>query len=106
MQGRTDAYSRNVAGAIACLMLIGATPVLRAEEMGSTPLGPESRKDAREGKPDLATTHDPGLYLVVDDHWIAEQAGLKRVVNRARPLPRPIIWPDDPKTEADCSGGM
>ena len=90
---------------IVCLLLIGATPVLRAAETGSTPLGPESRKNARQGKPDLATTHDPGLYLFVDDHWIAEQTGLKRVVNRARPLPRPIIWPDDPKTEADCAWG-
>ena len=30
---------------------------------------------------------------------------MKRVVNRARPLSEPIVWPDDPKTEADCAWG-
>lgn len=51
------------------------------------------------------TTHDKNLYLLVDDHWIAEQQGLKRIINRAKPLDEPIIWPDDPKTEADCAWG-
>ena len=39
------------------------------------------------------------VVMFVDDHWIDEQIGLKRVVNRARPLLRPILRPDDPKTE-------
>lgn len=51
------------------------------------------------------TTHDPGLYLFVDDHWIAEQRGLRRVVNQAKPREEPIIWPDDPRTETDCAWG-
>jgi hypothetical protein len=51
------------------------------------------------------TTHDPNLYLFVDDHWIARQQGLTRVCNRAQPLEKPIIWPDDPKTETDCAWG-
>jgi hypothetical protein len=64
---------------------------------------------AREG-PGVAiesphTTHDPGLYLFVDDHWIADQRGLTRIHNRAQPLDKPIIWPDDPKTETDCAWG-
>ena len=51
------------------------------------------------------TTHDPGLYLFVDDHWVADQQGLTRIHNRAQPLEEPIIWPDDPKTETDCAWG-
>ncbi len=51
------------------------------------------------------TTHDPGLFLLLDDHWIAEQRGLRRVVNQAKPLEEPIIWPDDPRTESDCAWG-
>lgn len=51
------------------------------------------------------TTHDPGLYLFVDDHWIAEMSGIERIVNRAQPLDEPIVWPDDPRTEADCAWG-
>ncbi len=51
------------------------------------------------------TTHDPDLYLFVDDHWIAHQQGLTRIHNRAQPLEKPIIWPDDPKAEADCAWG-
>ena len=54
---------------------------------------------------DPLTTHDPNLYLFVDDHWIAEQAGLVRIVNRPEVLPEPIIWPDDPKTQQDCAWG-
>ena len=51
------------------------------------------------------TTHDPNLYLFVDDHWIAEQHGVKRIFNRAKPLDTPIIWPEDPKIECDCAWG-
>lgn len=61
-------------------------------------------RDAGAGR-DPLTSHDPGLHLFVDDRWIAEQAGIKRVINRARPLPEPVIWPDDPATEADCAWG-
>jgi hypothetical protein len=66
---------------------------------------------AQQRNPDISaprdplTTHDPNLYLFVDDHWIAEQQGLRRIVNRARPLEKPVIWPDDPKTETDCAWG-
>jgi len=52
-----------------------------------------------------ATTYDPNLYLFVDDHWIEQQQGLKRIHNRARPLDEPIVWPDDPRTETDCAWG-
>ena len=48
------------------------------------------------------TTHDSNLYLFVDDHWIAHQHGLTRIHNRARPLEKPVIGPDDPKTETAC----
>jgi hypothetical protein len=58
-----------------------------------------------DSPPDPSTTHDPNLYLLVDDHWITEQDGLIRIINRARPLDQPIIWPDDPETEADCAWG-
>jgi hypothetical protein len=58
-----------------------------------------------KGRSDPLTTHDSNLYLFADDHWIAEQHGLKRVVNRARPLETPIVWPDDPRTETDCAWG-
>jgi len=51
------------------------------------------------------TTHDSSLYLFVDDHWIAHQQGLTRIHNRAQPLEKPVIWPDDPKTETDCAWG-
>ncbi|GDY10072.1 hypothetical protein LBMAG52_35580 [Planctomycetia bacterium] len=51
------------------------------------------------------TTHDPNLYLFVDNHWIAQQEGLTRIHNQARPLEKPIIWPEDPQTEADCAWG-
>ena len=51
------------------------------------------------------TTHDSDLLLFVDDHWIAEQQGLRRVVNHAQPQSEPIIWPDDPRTETDCAWG-
>jgi hypothetical protein len=51
------------------------------------------------------TTHDPNSYLFVDDHWIEKQEGIQRVYNQARPLDKPIIWPDDPKTETDCAWG-
>lgn len=54
---------------------------------------------------DPLTTYDPNLYLFVDDHWIAEQIGLVRVLNRPEVLPDPIIWPDDPKTQQDCAWG-
>jgi hypothetical protein len=47
---------------------------------------------------DPETPYDPGLHLFVDDRWIAEQSGLKRVVNRIRPLPEGVIWPNDPKS--------
>lgn len=52
-----------------------------------------------------ATLEDERLYLFVDDHWLAEQTGAARVINRAQPLPEPVLWPDDPKTEADCAWG-
>ncbi|MSR60576.1 MAG: hypothetical protein EXS05_23530 [Planctomycetaceae bacterium] len=58
-----------------------------------------------EGPRDPLTTHDPNLYLLADDHWIAKQLGLRRVINRAKPLENPIIWPDDLKTETDCAWG-
>ena len=51
------------------------------------------------------TTHDANLYLFVDDHWIEKQQGLTRIHNQARPLEKPIIWPDDPQTESDCAWG-
>jgi len=51
------------------------------------------------------TTYDPNLYLFVDDHWIEKKQGLKRIHNQARPLEKPILWPDDPKTESDCAWG-
>jgi arylsulfatase A len=54
---------------------------------------------------DPITSHDPYLCLFVDDHWIAEQSGLKRIVNRARPLAEPIVWPDNIRTETDCAWG-
>jgi hypothetical protein len=61
------------------------------------------KPNARRSAPPI--THDPNLYLLADDHWIAEQSGLKRIVNRARPLPEPIVWPDDPRTETDFAWG-
>jgi hypothetical protein len=51
------------------------------------------------------TTHDPGLFLFVDDYWIVRQQGLRRVVSQAVPLEEPIIWPDDPRAETDCAWG-
>lgn len=52
---------------------------------------------------DPATTHDPGLILVVDDRSIARQAGFERVFNRA--VPAPVVALDAPATEADCAWG-
>jgi hypothetical protein len=54
---------------------------------------------------DPLTTHDPRLYLLIDDGWIAEQEGLTRVINQARPLPEPIIVADDPRTQRECAWG-
>lgn len=54
---------------------------------------------------DPLTTYDPRLYLLLDDQWVAEQSGLQRVFNQARPLPEPIIWPENPRTETDCAWG-
>ena len=59
----------------------------------------------RSAAPDPLTTHEPNLYLFVDDHWIATQKGVRRVVNRPKLLKEPVVWPEDPKTEADCAWG-
>lgn len=52
-----------------------------------------------------ATTHDPRLWLFLDDRHLAQQQGLRRVKGQARPLDKPILWPDDPAHEADCAWG-
>jgi hypothetical protein len=65
----------------------------------------EALRSAKNRATDPLTTHDSDLYLFVDDHWIAEQTGLVRVVNRPEVLPEPVIWPDDPKTQQDCAWG-
>lgn len=65
----------------------------------------QQRGGGKNRTTDPLTTHDPNLYLFVDDHWIAEQTGLVRVVNRPEVQPQPIIWPDDPKTQQDCAWG-
>ncbi|NLX12909.1 MAG: hypothetical protein GXY44_04540 [Phycisphaerales bacterium] len=57
------------------------------------------------GTTDPLTTEHPGLYLFVDDYWIAEQEGLSRLLNRPEVLPEPIIWPDKPQVEQDCAWG-
>jgi len=54
---------------------------------------------------DPLTTHDPNLYLLVDDRWVARSNRLVRVMNHPQVLPEPIIWPDDPATERDCAWG-
>ena len=54
---------------------------------------------------DPKTTHDPNLYLFVDDHWIAKQHGLVRVLNQPRVETAPIIAPDDAMHERDCAWG-
>ncbi|MCA9105398.1 MAG: phosphodiester glycosidase family protein, partial [Planctomycetales bacterium] len=51
------------------------------------------------------TPFDPRLHLLLDDHWIAKSEGLVRVHGQAVPMPEPILWPDDPRTEADCAWG-
>jgi len=51
------------------------------------------------------TTHDPRLWLFVDDRHLARQSGLRRVIGQAQPLERPIIWPEHPESEADCAWG-
>lgn len=56
-------------------------------------------------EPSPLTTHDPDLYLFVDDHWIAEQRHLTRVLNQPRVLAEPVIQPDEPLTERDCAWG-
>ena len=70
----------------AYLVFMLASPRLEAAETGS------------------ATTHDPGLYLFVDDHWIAEQTGLKRIVNRAKPLPSRSSGPTTPRPKPIVPG--
>jgi hypothetical protein len=52
-----------------------------------------------------SSTHAAGLYLFVDDHWIAQTQALKRVLGAPEILPEPIIAPDDPRTERDCAWG-
>ena len=64
----------------------------------------------REGLPrpspsDPLTTYDPHLYLFVDDHWIERRDELERVVNEPRPLPEPVVWPEDPRTQSDAAWG-
>ncbi len=59
----------------------------------------------RSVAPDPLMTHDPNLYLFVDEHWIATQEGVRRVVNHPKPLKEPVVWPEDPKAEADCAWG-
>jgi len=51
------------------------------------------------------TTHDPNLFLFIDDHWIEKRQGMTRVYNQALPLDLPVIAPDDPRTEIDCAWG-
>ncbi len=54
---------------------------------------------------DPATTYDPNLYLFVDDHWIERRDYVDRVLHQARPLPAPVVWPDDPRHEEDAAWG-
>ena len=79
------------------LLLAVGIPALRTSILA----GSEKKKiDA-----DPVTTFDPHLYLFADDHWIAESTGLERIINRAQPLDEPVVWPDDPWTEADAAWG-
>ena len=40
--------------------------------------------------------HDPQLHLMVDDHEIAEQKHVKRIMNRVKKHPRPVLMADRP----------
>ena len=71
--------------------------------LGSSPVSASGDKAPRPGDP--STTHDPHLHLFVDDHWIARQSGLARVVNQPQPLPEPVFPPHDPQHEQDCAWG-
>jgi hypothetical protein len=40
--------------------------------------------------------NDPDLHLLVDDHEIQEYINLKRIINKPRKLPEPLIVSDPP----------
>ena len=40
--------------------------------------------------------HDPHLHLMVDDHEIAEQKHVKRIMNRMKKHPQPVLVADRP----------
>lgn len=66
--------------------------------------------DQKRGAPhraatDPLTTHDPHLYLFVDDRWIEKAEQLTRVVHQPEPLPAPVIFPDDPGTQSEFAWG-
>ncbi|MCA9417772.1 MAG: hypothetical protein KC917_15955, partial [Candidatus Omnitrophica bacterium] len=42
-------------------------------------------------EPQLSRVYAPGPYLFLDDHWIAEQSHLERVIQTPERLPEPLI---------------
>jgi len=52
---------------------------------------------------DPPTTHDPNLYLFLDDHWVGKSRGLTRVIGEPDVMKDAIPMPDEPRTERDCA---